>query len=313
MRKLIAAISCCTLLSATHLLAAQPIVMQLAMPQHHLAAEAFSATELAPLVFHPKLKIASAFIFAQDAGSEGSAIFTIKGPANQACKLEILPQASGFDLDGNTITGTTYPRILATSFGSGIDTNGNFTLGSDGTFTARIGGNLLGFADTLAGLYKSNSNVKIRVTDLANSQSVTIPFNIRFHYLESGNIEAVRTLVFAPQTVTAGGAPISINVNPSSPSSAELDYAPTNATISMNESTVCLTKSGSVEPTGPCGLNTGCGSHAICVSLSNQMLSTSCSSTFGACKAFVGGGAFYPNTLTAGLYSGTGTVTMTYN
>jgi hypothetical protein len=125
--------------------------------------------------------------------------------------------------------------------------------------------------------------------------------------LQNGHIESVRGLIFPPISLNPD-TPARQNVVTSSPQSAELAYAPANASVSIVTGTVCLTRDGS---TGPSQCDcTNSGMPVVQVSLGDSEFEKYCNNS--TCKLFVGGTACYPANLAAGIYRGQGTIQMTY-
>ena len=302
-------------------LSAAPIAMHLdtraLSPQQMVmtSTNSLSAAELGPLIFPPKLyNGGNAFSVPQAASTsgDGSGIFNITAPANTLLNVQIIPAASGIILNGNPNTSAPYP-IVSTTFASPVDSSGNFTMGSTGQFTLAIGGTLFGPSGMQpAGMqprsytYQSNS-IMLKVTNRTTLASIQAPFQINFNYLAAGTIQSVRSLVF-PAIILNPSTGASQNINPGDTGSAQLNYSPITANVTLQTPSTCLTLNGTPPPT-PCT----CSNNAVQVTFTTNSQTTSCSTATQACKFFVGGTACYPAGLAAGIYQGTGQVTMTYS
>lgn len=305
------------IMTISPLLALTPVVMHLA-PQVTPASliplkksQSLVVLERSPLVFQPYLYNGGiGFSIDQSATTEGQGVFDIITTPNASLHAEIIPAPSGFALDGNSIAGTHYPTITNTRFAgsTSVDDQGNFTTDSTGRFTLFTGAALLGYANTVPGLYLSNASLLLRVSDRTTGYAVTAPYQIHFAYLENGHIESLRGLVFPPIALNPNTM-ASQNVIANSPQSAKLFYAPANATVSIATPTVCLTRNGTPAPS-----NCDCRDSAVPVvqvTLSEAAFDKYCDGN--TCKLFVGGNACYPENIAAGIYRGTGTIQMTYS
>lgn len=301
----------------THCLAA-PMMMHLNERALHstslvvVNASSLSGYQRSPLIFPPKLFTSpTAFTIPQSATTEGQGVFKILAPAGTLLRAQILPQAGGFPLDGNQVAGSIPPTVQSTNFNSVpsglVDSSGNFTMGSTGSFDLTLGGGLFGSSSTLGGFYRSNSDLMLQITNRTTGISIQIPFQIYFSYIVAGQLGTVRSLVFPTKLLTPGIISTQ-NVNPGTPESAELNYSPSNGSFTILTPTVCLTTNGSPPPAS-CSSCTGT---TVRVTLGNTgTISTSCSGS--TCKVFVGGGACYPANLPAGTYTGMGSIQMTYS
>lgn len=305
------------IITSSPLLAAMPVVMHLrpnVIPTSFVPmrqSQALTVVEKSPLVFQPYLYNGGMdFSLDQSATTEGQGVFDIIATPNAQLNAQILPAASGFALDGHDIPDTHYPQITNTQFAGSttVDNQGNFTADASGRFTLFTGAALLGYANTVAGLYVSNASLLLKITDRTTGYTVTAPYQIRFAYLQPGHIESLRSLVFPPIALNPN-TPASQNVITDSPQSAKLFYSPTNATVDISTTTVCLTKNGGAAPS-TCDCRDS-SVPVVQVTLSDTVLEKYCDAT--TCRLFVGGNACYPANLPAGLYTGQGTIRMTYS
>ena len=297
-------------------LSAAPIVMHLdtraLSPQQMVmtSTHSLSAIELGPLIFAPKLyNGGNAFSVPQAASTsgDGSGIFNITAPANTLLNVQIIPAASGIVLNGNPNTSAPYP-IVSTTFASPVDSSGDFTMGSTGQFTLAIGGTLFGPVGMQPKPYTYQSNsVMLKLTNRTTLASIQVPFQINFNYLAAGTIQSVRSLVF-PAIILNPGTGASQNINPGDTGSAQLNYSPITANVTLQTLSTCLTLNGAPPPA-----TCTCSNNAVQVTFTTNPQTTSCSTATQACKFFVGGTACYPAGLAAGIYQGTGQVTMTYS
>lgn len=274
---------------------------------------ALAVTENSPLFFEPRLVPTMTRVFQESPFTVYAAHFVVHANAGNSITVTILPTHNAFFLSGNGHPDSTpTPRIDSTQFSLGDSPYSgtvSFTMPASGEQEVNIGGRVRYFADTPVGLYTAPSNLQLRVTNNSTSEVATTPFNIQFSVLQSGHIQTVRNLVFSEELMTGIKRIQQVPSGPGQPSDAQFTFAPENGTLSVVNTTICLTRDGST--TSSCNCNNA-NDGKVQVSLTSGVVAER-DSSFNTGVAYLGGNACYPANLSAGTYTGTGTLRMTFS